>query len=64
MNLTEKIKSIDGRVRALETKDTDTRKGIARIVKIYGNVKITATITAEMHDFIVPGAIYPGVFVP
>ena len=58
--LTEKIRDIDKRVGALETRDLDEASGIARIVKIYGNVKITATITTRVNTALTPSSsLYP-----
>lgn len=51
MKLTEQVAKIGQRVGALETKGFDDSGGIARISKIYGGVRITATVTARVHTY-------------
>lgn len=51
MSLTEKLNGMNKRIGALESKGLDENAGVAKITKIYGNVKITATITASLHQY-------------
>lgn len=51
MKLTEQVAKIGQRVGALETKGFEDNGGIARIVKVYGNIRITATVRTTLHNY-------------
>lgn len=50
-SLTSKVANIDKRVSALEISNLDDSAGISRIVKNYNNVKVTVTITTNIHQY-------------
>ena len=50
-NLTDSLSNLNSRVTALENSDLDDAAGVARITKTYGNIKITATITTNVHQY-------------
>jgi hypothetical protein len=49
--LTDQLNQLNQRVGALETEGFDEAAGIARISKIYGNVKVTMTIRYWLHEY-------------
>lgn len=51
MKLTDQLRSINQRVGALESEGFDEAAGVARISKIYGNVKVTMTISTRVHTY-------------
>lgn len=51
MRITDQLNSLGKRVGALESVDYDESAGIARIVKMYGNIRITTTIRAKVHTY-------------
>lgn len=51
MKLTDQLNNLTSRVGALESVEFDNAAGIARITKIYGNIRVTATITARLHTY-------------
>lgn len=46
--LTEILTNTNDRVTALENNGLDEAAGIARITKVYGNIKLTAVVTANV----------------
>lgn len=55
MGLIETINSINKRVGALESNNLDENAPVAEIQKIYSNVRITATVTASVHQYNICG---------
>lgn len=53
--LVEQIANISKRVEALETKTLDGEKTISRIVKLYGKLRVTLTITTSSHSYLLCG---------
>lgn len=51
MKLTEQVAVLSKRVDGLESNDLDENAPIARITKIYGDIKITATIKTFFHQY-------------
>lgn len=51
MKLSDQLNGLTKRVGALESEGFDDAAGVARIVKIYGNIRITTTITARLHTY-------------
>lgn len=51
MKLSDKVAKVEQRVGALETAGFDDAAGIARISKIYGNIRITTTMTFYLHTY-------------
>jgi hypothetical protein len=49
--LSQQINDLNKRVGALESTDFDEAAGVARITKIYGNVRITTKITVRLHTY-------------
>ena len=49
--LTDVLTNTTGRVTALENNELDAAAGIARVTKIYGNIKLTATINTNVTYF-------------
>lgn len=59
-SLIDNVANLNKRVLALEAKDTDDAAGIAGIQKIYGNIKITCTISARTRTNLTPSSsLYP-----
>lgn len=50
-NLTDILSNSNSRIGALENDDLDEASSIARITKIYGNVKVTVTVVASIHQY-------------
>lgn len=58
--LTDVLTNTNDRVTALENNNLDAAAGIARVAKLYGNIKITATITADVTFYATPNDdLYP-----
>lgn len=53
-NLTDILSNTNSRVGALENDGLDEAAGVARITKLYGNVRVTATITARITTYQTP----------
>lgn len=51
MKLTDQMTDLSKRVGALESTDYNDAQTVARITKIYGNIRITMTITAWLHEY-------------
>ena len=51
MKITEQVAKLSKRVDGLESNDLDENAPIARITKIYGDIKITATIKTYLHQY-------------
>lgn len=49
--MSDQVNQLTKRVGALEGVDFDDASGVARITKIYGNIRITTTITARLHNY-------------
>jgi hypothetical protein len=49
--MSDQVNHLTKRVGALESVDFDEAAGVARITKIYGNVRITTTITIRLHTY-------------
>lgn len=60
-DITEVISNTNSRVTALENNDLADKTGVARIVKIYGNLKITMTVAVRKRSCLTPSnSLYPG----
>ena len=57
--LTDQIKGSNTRIKALENSNLSNQLAVARIIKQYGNVKITITQRINQHTYNICGA--PGV---
>lgn len=53
--LSEQINNLNKRVGALEDSGLDGKETVTRIVKVYGNIKVTVTITVKAHDYLPVG---------
>lgn len=60
--LTEQIASLNKRVTAVENSNLDSKETITRITKLYGNVKVTVSVSAKTHDYLFAGVAMPGNF--
>lgn len=49
--LTEQVNNLNKRIGALEDSGLDGKETITRITKIYGNVRVTTTITTLIHQY-------------
>jgi hypothetical protein len=52
--LTEILTDTNSRVGALENDGLDDAAGIARITKLYGNIRVTATVTTSILTYQTP----------
>ena len=51
MKMSDQVNHLTKRVGALESVDFDDAAGVARIVKLYGNVRVTTTVTTNLHQY-------------
>ncbi|MGF9711710.1 hypothetical protein [Paenibacillus naphthalenovorans] len=51
MKLTDQVNDLSKRIGALESEGFDESSSVARITKIYGNLKITMKIKAWLHEY-------------
>lgn len=58
--LTDQIAGLGQRVSALEGSNTADNAGIARIFKIYGNIKVSVKTSVYLHKFAVCDAALYG----
>lgn len=49
--MSDQVNHLTKRVGALESVDFDNAAGVARIVKLYGNIRITTVITTRLHTY-------------
>jgi hypothetical protein len=49
--LTDVLASTNNRVTALENNNLDATAGIARVSKLYGNTRVTATVSVKVTWF-------------
>ena len=49
--LTDVLTNTNSRVTALENNELDDAAGVARITKIYGNIKLTAVVSVDVTYF-------------
>lgn len=64
MKISDQVNQLTKRVGALESADFDDAAGVARIVKVYGNVRVTMAISANLHEYRKCGdtnPIYPAI---
>jgi hypothetical protein len=59
--LSDQLVGLSQRVSALEAEDFEEGSGIARITKVYGNVRVSAVIRVRVRTSLTPSTgLYPG----
>lgn len=57
--ITGQVAAISQRVSALENQGFDSSSGIAKITKVYGNIQITYSVSAKIHQYPICGDTQP-----